>query len=187
MDTRYSNPGKILREWFPEQTVTQGSILFWTLVYLVNLVVVLLVQYHLVYTILPVEDSRDPRPLFQILEEKKRFDGYEFLDTRGTLDGILVLCRNAEGEQVVVTLKCHSFFHRYRLTAGERPVTVGEPVDIDGWLGNQYIEVTGDFFGDNGGTSLQLSNAYLLQPMLLTLLPFLVEILIFNRIRALLR
>ncbi len=187
MDTRYSNPGKILREWFPEQTVTQGSILLWTLVYLVNLVVVLLVQYHMIYTILPVEDSRDTQQLFQILAEKDRFEGYEFLDTRGTLDGIQVLCRNAEGEQVVVTLKCHSIFHRYRLTAGERRVTDGEPVDIDGWLGYQYIEVNGNAFGDNGGTSLQLNNAHLLQPMLLTLIPFLVEILIFNRIRALLR
>lgn len=43
MDTRYDNPGKMLRELFPEQALTQGAILLWTLIYLLNLAALLLV------------------------------------------------------------------------------------------------------------------------------------------------
>lgn len=188
MDTRYSNPGKVLREWFPEQTLTQGTILLWTLIYLLNLAAVLLVQYHLVYTILPPDNPFDDRPLFQLLQEKERFEGYEFLDVEHNLEGIQILCRNEEGEKVIVTLKQHSFFYRYRLTAGETPVTDGKRIDMDGWGGSQYLVVNGNFITENGGVALfQWNGRDVVPAMLTTLIPFLLEILIYNRIRALLR
>lgn len=188
MKNHYYNPGKFLRALLPEQTVTQGAILLWTAVYFLNLAAVLLVQHQFVYNVLPPENPFDPAPFFQVLEEKPRFDGYTFLDMDRGTDDMLILCSNEAGEKVILRLKKHSYFHRYRLTTGETPVTDGAEIDLDGPLGTRYLVVQGSEIVELEGYSLRFSNATnIFPPLLLSLIPFLLEILIFNRIRALFR
>ena len=187
MDARYHNRGKLLKQVFPEQTRSNWGILLWTVIYLLNLAAVLLVQYHLIYTF-PTQRAPGDKTTIQLLQEKKRFEGYEFLDISQTLKHVHVLCRNEDGEKVIVSLKEHDFFPRRRLTFGEKSVTDGKRIDMDGLLGSSYVTVEGDAFTDRGGTTLGLSNKTAMIPvLLLTLVPFCVEVLIYNRIRALLR
>lgn len=57
------NPGKFLREWFPEQTKSPGAIIIWTIVFLLDVALVFVIANAIGFNILDLRVTSQIRSL----------------------------------------------------------------------------------------------------------------------------
>lgn len=91
-----NNPGAILRRMFPKQLNTQGLIILWTIVFILNIAAAFCVHYYILY---PISDfSREA------LQENDYFDGAEIVSVE-ELKNYYVTYVNEDGEKRVARLE----------------------------------------------------------------------------------
>lgn len=132
-----SNPGAILRRMFPKQLSTQGLIVIWTIVFILNMIVVVLIQNFAIYTITDV--SREG------LEENSYFENCQIKEiivmpyNDMQIDAYCVTYINEAKIEETVYLEEFpvSIFERYRIK------TSSEPTSAIFWQGNQIKKLAG--------------------------------------------
>lgn len=188
MDTRYSNPGKILRQWFPDQTATQGMILLWTVIYLLNLALTMGFGY-LFYFNIPAADGWTSD--FGVCLEGAQLDAYP------SGSGVHVLYRAGDGSRRMVLLTESRIF-RYRMhmdKSSDQPVPEGDSVrvEVQTILGTDTLTVTGDTIdlADSERSPLSYftgsSSAPLGSYLVLAMIPMGLEMLIHSLLKRALR
>jgi len=118
-----SNPGAILRRMFPKQLNTQALIIIWTVVFILNIVVVVLIQNYLIYTVTDrSKEGLAQVPYFENCEIKNvKPMPYDELQ----IDAYCVTFVNEEGVEEKVYLEEFpgSTFERYRIKTSDKPTS----------------------------------------------------------------
>lgn len=133
----YHNPGALLRRFFPKQLNTQALIIIWTIIFIINMVVVVLIQNHAIYKITDISKAG--------LEQVSYFENREIKEVKEMpydemqVDAYSVTYVNEEGTEETVYLEEFpvSIFERYRIK------TSAEPSSAIFWHGNQLQKLAG--------------------------------------------
>lgn len=132
-----NNPGSILRRMFPKQLSTQGRIVIWTVVFIINMVAVVLIQNHAIYKITDV--SKEGLVQVAYFENCEIKEVKEMPYDEMQIDAYCVTYVNEAGAEETVYLEEFpvSIFERYRIK------TSSEPASAIFWHGNQIQKLAG--------------------------------------------
>lgn len=118
-----NNPGAILRRMFPKQLSTQGRIIIWTIVFILNMVAVVLIQNNVIYKVTDV--SREGLAQVSYFEncQIREIKAMPYDDLR--VDAYRVTYVSEAGEEEIVYLEKFpvSIFERYRIKTSEKPTS----------------------------------------------------------------
>ena len=118
-----NNPGAILRRIFPKQLNTQGLIVIWTIIFILNMIAVILVQNFAIYKITDVsKEGLEELPYFEncVIKEIKVMP-YDDMQ----IDAYGVTYVNEAGVEETVYLEEFpvSIFERYRIKTSDKPTS----------------------------------------------------------------
>lgn len=118
-----SNLGASLRRMFPKQLGTQGLIVFWTIVFIINMLVVVLIQNLAIYKITDISKEG--------LEEVSYFENCVIKEIKAMpyddmqIDAYRVTYISKDGNEETVYLEEFpvSIFERYRIKTSDKPTS----------------------------------------------------------------
>lgn len=127
----YHNPGAILRRMFPKQLNTQALIIIWTIVFIINMIIVVLIQNNVIYKFTDITKEGLAQESFfrdcEILEVSQMPYGDMQIDAYR-----VTYINEAKIEETVYLEEFPvSIFERYRIK------TSSEPTSAIFWHGNQ--------------------------------------------------
>lgn len=133
----YHNPGALLRRFFPKQLNTQALIIIWTVVFIINMIIVVLIQNNVIYKFTDISKEG--------LEQEAYFENCEIKEVKEMsydemqVDAYSVTYINEAGIEETVYLEEFpvSIFERYRIK------TSSEPTSAIFWHGNQIQKLAG--------------------------------------------
>lgn len=110
-----SNSGAILRKLFPKQLNTQALIIIWSIIFILNIVVVVLIQNFAIYKITDV--SNEGLSGVAYFENCEIVNAEETITEDGYYNIYCVIYRNESNEERIVCLEQfpNGLFQRYRL------------------------------------------------------------------------
>jgi len=119
----YHNPGAILRRMFPKQLNTQTLIIIWTVVFIINMVIVVLIQNNVIYKFTDISKEG--------LAQESYFEDCEILEVSQMpyddmqLDAYGVTYIDATGVEKKVYLEefPRTIFERYRMKTSDKPTS----------------------------------------------------------------
>ena len=116
-----SNPGAIMRRMFPKQLSTQKRIILCTIVFLLNMIVVVLIQNCVVYKFTDI--SRDGLAQESYFENCRIRDVKKLQTNDMQLDLYGITYENADGIEETIYLEAYPFtaFERYRIKSSSEP------------------------------------------------------------------
>ena len=123
-------------DMFPGMKRNNLTVLFWTALFLINLLLVVGFQYLFVYIIPQPEtefETTHGQWYFEDFSDAKFFEGCEVLDATGGNYGNFYLYRDVDGQIKVVRIHNHSIFYtRYRIDrVNAQAVPAGEDVMVE--------------------------------------------------------
>ena len=118
-----NNPGAILRRMFPKQLSTQGRIVIWTIVFILNMVAVVLIQNHVIYKITDV--SREGLAQVSYFEncQIREIKAMPYDDLQVDTYSITYISEAGEEENVYLEKFPVSIFERYRIKISDKPTS----------------------------------------------------------------
>lgn len=118
-----NNPGLILRRMFPKQLSTQGRIVIWAIVFILNMVAVVLIQNHVIYKITDV--SREGLAQVSYFEncEIKEIEKMPYDDLKIPAYKVEYFNEGGEAETVYLEAFPVDIFERYRIKTSDMPTS----------------------------------------------------------------
>ena len=133
----YHNRGALLRRFFPKQLNTQALIIIWTVVFIINMIIVVLIQNNVIYKFTDIsKEGLVQEVYFENCEiEEVKEMSYDEMQ----VDAYSVTYINEAGIEETVYLEEFpvSIFERYRIK------TSSEPTSAIFWHGNQIKKLAG--------------------------------------------
>ena len=133
----YHNPGALLRRFFPKQLNTQALIIIWTVVFIINMVVVVLIQNHAIYKFTDISKEGLAQTSYFKNCEIKEIKEMPYAEMQ--VGGYRVTYINETGDEKMVCLEEFpvSIFERYRIMTSDKPTSTIF------WHGNQIQKLAG--------------------------------------------
>ena len=118
-----SNPGAILRRMFPKQLSTQGLIVIWTIVFILNMIAVVLIQNSVIYKITDV--SKEGLEAVSYFENCtiKEIIAMPYNDMQIDAYGVTYVNEAGVEETVYIEEFPVSIFERYRIKTSDKPTS----------------------------------------------------------------
>lgn len=140
----YHNPGALLRRFFPKQLNTQALIIIWTIIFIINMVVVVLIQNHAIYKFTNISKDGLAQTSYFKNCEMKEIKEMPYDDMQ--IDAYCVNYINEAGAEETVYLEEFpvSIFERYRIKAS------AEPTSAIFWHGNAIKKLAGVYIALGG-------------------------------------
>ena len=118
-----NNPGAILRRMFPKQLSTQGRIIIWTIIFILNMVAVVLIQNNVIYKVTDV--SREGLAQVSYFEncQIREIKAMPYDDLQVDAYSVTYISEAGDEETIYLEKFPVSIFERYRIKTSDKPTS----------------------------------------------------------------